>query len=283
MTATDEFSQEAPFTLRGKTAIVTGGGRGIGKAIVQRLVSAGANALVCDLDEDSLQEMKASLRHPERVATVRADLMDPEVPEQIIDAALQAFNSIDIIVNCAGFSWDGVIQKTTDEQFQAMLTIHVLAPFRLLRAASGYFRETAKREVAGGQRVMRKVVNITSISADGNPGQAGYSAGKAGVIGLTKTLAKEWGRYNINVNAVGFGLIQTRMTQPLKPSGELSIGGKDIPIGVQPALLESAVATCPLGRIGTPEEAAGAVLFFCSPLSDYVTGEVLICSGGYHF
>jgi 3-oxoacyl-[acyl-carrier protein] reductase len=165
-----------------------------------------------------------------------------------------------------------------------MLDIHVVAPFRLLRAASNYLREAAKKEIAAGQRVMRKVVNITSISGtDGNAGQAGYGAGKAAVIGLTKTLAKEWGRYNINVNAVGFGLIQTRMTQPLKPDGNITLGGKDIPIGVQPAMLESAAASCPLGRIGTPEEAAGAVLFFCSPLSDYVTGEVLICSGGFHF
>ncbi len=281
MTEADAVS---PFTLSGKTAIVTGGGRGIGKAIVQRLVSAGANALACDLDQEALQDVRASVPDPQRIAIIRGDLMEPEVPQQIVHAALEAFGSIDIIVNCAGFSWDGVIQKTSDEQFLAMLNIHVMAPFRLLRAASGYLRETAKREIASGQRVMRKVVNITSISGtDGNPGQAGYSAGKSGVIGLTKTLAKEWGRYNINVNAVGFGLIQTRMTQPLKPGGQIKMGGKDIPIGVQPAMLESIAAECPLGRIGTPEEAAGAVLFFCSPLSDYVTGEVLICSGGYHF
>jgi 3-oxoacyl-[acyl-carrier protein] reductase len=211
-------------------------------------------------------------------------LMEPDFPKQIVNAALESFHSIDIIVNCAGFSWDGVIQKTTDEQFLAMLNIHVMAPFRLLRAASDYLRETAKRETASGQRVMRKVVNITSISGtDGNAGQVGYSAGKAGIIGLTKTLAKEWGRYNINVNAVGFGLIQTRMTQPLKPEGKINMRGRDIPIGVQPAMLDSIAAACPLGRIGTPEEAAGAVLFFCSPLSDYVTGEVLICSGGLHF
>jgi len=284
MTKTDANSLESPFTLRGKTAIITGGGRGIGKAIVQRLVSAGANALVCDLDQEALEEMKASPRNPERVATIQGDLMEPDVPQQIVDAALEVFGSIDIIVNCAGFSWDSVIQKTSDEQFLAMLNIHVMAPFRLLRAASGYLRETAKREIADGQRVMRKVVNITSISGtDGNPGQAGYSAGKAGVIGLTKSLAKEWGRYNINVNAVGFGLIQTRMIQPLKLGGEINMRGKDIPIGVQSALLDSIVAGCPLGRTGTPEEAAGAVMFFCSPLSDYVTGEVLICSGGFHF
>jgi 3-oxoacyl-[acyl-carrier protein] reductase len=275
---------ESPFTLRGKTAIVTGGGRGIGRAIVQRLVSAGANALACDLDQEALQEVQASVSVPGRVAIIQGDLMEPEFPAQIVSAALEAFHSVDIIVNCAGFSWDGVIQKTTDEQFLAMLNIHVMAPFRLLRAASSYLREVAKRETASGQRVMRKVVNITSISGtDGNPGQAGYSAGKAGIIGLTKTLAKEWGRYNVNVNAVGFGLIQTRMTQPLKPGGAIHVKGRDIPVGVQPAMLDSIAAACPLGRIGTPEEAAGAVLFFCSSLSDYVTGEVLICSGGFHF
>lgn len=252
--------------------------------MVQRLVSAGARVLACDLDPEALQETQASVCASGRVALSQGDLMEPDFPKQIVNATLESFHSIDIIVNCAGFSWDGVIQKTTDEQFLAMLNIHVMAPFRLLRAASDYLRETAKREKASGQRVMRKVVNITSISGtDGNAGQVGYSAGKAGIIGLTKTLAKEWGRYNINVNAVGFGLIQTRMTQPLKPEGKINMRGRDIPIGVQPAMLDSIAAACPLGRIGTPEEAAGAVLFFCSPLSDYVTGEVLICSGGLHF
>lgn len=284
MTGKDSVSVEFPFTLSGKTAIVTGGGRGIGRAIVQRLVSVGANVLACDLDEPALRETQASVSAPGRVTITHGDLMEPEFPLQAVNAALEAFSSIDIIVNCAGFSWDGVIQKTSDEQFLAMLNIHLVAPFRLLRAASDYLRETAKRETASGQRVMRKVVNITSVSGtDGNSGQVGYSAGKAGIIGLTKTLAKEWGRYNINVNAVGFGLIQTRMTQPLKPEGTINVRGREIPIGVQPTILDSIAAACPLGRLGTPEEAAGAVLFFCSPLSDYVTGEVLICGGGFHF
>lgn len=274
----------APFTLANRTAIVTGGGRGIGRAIVQQLAAAGANVLAADMDQEALQETQFSACGPGSVALVCGDLMDPAHPRQIVDAALDAFRSIDIIVNCAGFSWDGVIQKTSDEQFLAMLGIHIVAPFRLLRAASDFLRAAAKREIAAGERVMRKVVNITSISGtDGNPGQAGYSAGKAGVIGLTKTLAKEWGRYNINVNAVGFGLIQTRMTQPLAPGENIRVAGKEIPIGVQPAMLESVAAACPLGRMGTPAEAAGAVLFFCSPLSDYVTGEVLICGGGFHF
>jgi 3-oxoacyl-[acyl-carrier protein] reductase len=166
-----------------------------------------------------------------------------------------------------------------------MLDIHLVAPFRILRQASAWIREAAKKETAAGQRVMRKVVNITSIAGtDGNPGQAGYSSGKSGVIGLTKTLAKEWGRYNVNVNAVGFGLIETRLTQALTgPSASIEIKGHEIPVGVQPKVLDAIRERCPLGRVGTPEEAAGAVLFFCSPLSDYVTGEVLICGGGLHF
>jgi len=280
-----ESVSEMPFTLEGKAALVTGAGRGIGKAIAKRLVAAGASVMVNDLDEALLLESEDELAQPERVRHFAGDLTAAATPDAVVQATLAAFGSIDIIVNNAGYSWDSVIQKTTDEQFQAMLDIHIVTPFRLLRAASTYIRETAKKEIAQSQRVMRKVVNITSIvGIDGNPGQAGYSSGKAGVIGLTKTLAKEWGRYNVNVNAVGFGLIETRLVQPLDAAGaQMEMHGHQIRLGVQPSLLESVKSTCPLGRLGTPEEAAGAVLFFCSPLSDYVTGEVLVCSGGLHF
>ena len=276
---------EIPFSLEGRTALITGAGRGIGKAIAKKLAAVGACVMVNDLDETMLREAEAELANPERIQHVQGDLTDPATPQAVVQATLDAFGSIDIIVNNAGYSWDNVIQKTTDEQFQAMLDIHLVTPFRLLRAASTYIRETAKREIAAGVRVMRKVVNITSIAGtDGNPGQIGYSSGKAGVIGLTKTLAKEWGRYNVNVNAVGFGLIQTRLVQDLnRPDASMEMHGHQIRLGVQPTLLESVKTACPLGRLGTPEEAAGAVLFFCSPLSDYVTGEVLICGGGLHF
>ena len=275
----------SPFTLQGRTALVTGSGRGIGRAIATRLAAAGANVMLNDMDETLLLEARAALGHEERVCHVTGDLTDPSTPKAVVEAVLDAFGSIDIIVNNAGYSWDSVIQKTTDEQFQAMLDIHLVTPFRILRAASEYIREAAKSEAANNQRVMRKVVNITSIAAtDGNPGQSGYSSGKAGVIGLTRTLAKEWGRYNVNVNAVGFGLIETRLVQPLDGNNtNLQMHGHEIRLGVQPAMLESMKNSCPLGRLGTPEEAAGAVLFFCSPLSDYVTGEVLICGGGMHF
>lgn len=273
---------QTPFTLAGKVALVTGAARGIGKAIAQRLAMAGASVMINDLDVDALEAAEAEIPAG-RAQHMHGDLTDPAIPDMLVQATIDRFGSIDIIINNAGYTWDSVIQKTTDEQFQAMLDIHLVTPFRILRAASGFIREAAKREMAAGERVMRKVVNITSISGtDGNPGQVGYSAGKAGVIGLTKTLAKEWGRYNVNVNAVGFGLIETRLVQPLN-GGSVKMRGKEIRLGVQQSLLDLAKNTCPLGRLGTPEDAAGAVLFFSSPLSDYVTGEVLICSGGLHF
>ena len=264
--------------LSGRTAIVTGSGRGIGRAIAEQLRQAGANVTINDLDENAARESAEAIG----AHAIAGDVTDAAFPERLVDGTLERFGSIDIIVNNAGYTWDSVIQKTTDQQFQAMLDIHLNGPFRILRAASGWIREQAKRETT---RVMRKVVNITSIAGtDGNPGQVGYSTGKAGIIGLTKTLAKEWGRYNVNVNAVGFGLIETRLIQPLTgQDASIDIKGNKISVGVQPKVLENIKALCPLGRLGTPEEAASAVLFFCSPLSDYVTGEVLICGGGLHF
>ena len=277
-----------PFTLEGRTALVTGAGRGIGRAIATRLAAAGAAVMINDLDEAAVTETDCGLRKAGyQAAHVVGDLTRPSFPDELVKATVDTFGAVDIIVNNAGYTWDNVIQKTSDEQFQAMLDIHLVVPFRVLRAASGYIREAAKSEIAAGKRVMRKVVNITSIAGtQGNAGQAGYSSGKAGVIGLTKTLAREWGRYNVNVNVVGFGLIDTRLIQPLNgdsSASNIEMHGHRIRIGVQPAMLEAAKKASALGRLGSPEEAAGAVLFFCSPLSDYVTGEVLICGGGFNF
>jgi 3-oxoacyl-[acyl-carrier protein] reductase len=274
------------FTLESRTALVTGAGRGIGRAIAQKLAEYGAAVMVNDLDAAPAAETEALIREQGgQAASFAGSVADPALPERLVAAAIERFGSLDIIVNNAGYTWDNVIQKTGDEQFQAMLDIHLVAPFRILRAASGWIRETAKREAAEGRRVTRKVVNITSIAGtDGNPGQAGYSSGKAGVIGFTKTMAKEWGRYQVTVNAVGFGIIETRLTQPLAGgAASIDVEGRQIAVGVQPKVLEWVKTACPLGRTGTPEEAANAVLFFCSPLSDYVTGEVLICGGGLRF
>jgi 3-oxoacyl-[acyl-carrier protein] reductase len=275
-----------PLNLEGTAAIVTGAGRGIGQAIAKKLAAAGSAIVLNDLDEGAaLATAQAITTSGARAMALAGDMTDPAFPAQVAEAAVANFGSIDIVVNNAGYTWDAVIQKTTDEQFQAMLDIHLAAPFRMLRAASKWIREAAKTEAAQGRRVMRKVVNITSIAGtDGNAGQVGYSSGKAGVIGMTKTLAKEWGRYNVNVNAVGFGLIETRLIQPITGEGaSIEVKGHRIAVGVQPRVLENIKSVCPLGRLGTPDEAANAVLFFCSPLSDYVTGEVLICGGGLHF
>jgi 3-oxoacyl-[acyl-carrier protein] reductase len=269
------------FSLQSKIALVTGAGRGIGRAIAEQLAAAGAIVMLNDLDPGPLEEAHQAIPNAVRLA---GDLTDPPFPQQLVDRTIQQLGGLDIIVNNAGYTWDNILQKTTDEQFQAMLDIHLVAPFRILRAAAPYIRDTAKREAAEGRRVNRKVVNITSISAtDGGAGQAGYSSGKAGVIGLTRTIAKEWGRYNVNVNAVGFGLIETRLIQPLTAESKIEVKGHEIRVGVQQAMLEKVISTSPLERAGTVEEAAGAVLFFCSPMSDFVTGEVLMCTGGMRF
>jgi 3-oxoacyl-[acyl-carrier protein] reductase len=241
--------------------------------------------MINDLDAGPAGEAEAAIRAAGgRAASFPGSVTHPDFPQKLVDATIATFGGLDIIVNNAGYTWDNVIQKMTDEQFQAMLDVHLVAPFRILRAAAGHIREKAKQEASEGRWIMRKVVNITSIAGtDGNAGQAGYSSAKAGVIGLTKTMAKEWGRYNVNVNSVGFGLIETRLTQPLGPQSAINVEGRQIAVGVQPKALEAVKVMCPLGRGGTVEEAASAVLFFCSPLSDYVTGEVLICGGGMHF
>jgi len=271
--------------LRSKAALVTGAGRGIGRAIADQLAATGASVMINDLDAGPAGEAMSSIREAGgRAEQLAGDITRPDFPQQLVDATIAAFGSLDIIVNNAGYMWNNVIQKTTDEQFQAMLDINIVPPFRILRAASTFIREAAKREMAAERPVMRKVVNITSIAGtDGNAGQAGYSSGKAAVVGLTRTMAKEWGRYNVNVNCVGFGLIETRLTQPLGEDAKIDVKGRQIAVGVSPGVLESVKTVSALGRTGTVQEAANAVLFFCSSLSDYVTGEVLICSGGLHF
>jgi 3-oxoacyl-[acyl-carrier protein] reductase len=274
------------ISLLGKAALVTGAARGIGFAIARKLADAGASVLLVDIDRDAVNEARNLLVDSGgQTSTLSGDLTKPEFAEQCVNKLVDEFGAIDIIVNNAGYTWDSVIQKTTDEQFQAMLDIHVFAPFRILRAAAGWIRETAKRENDANEPVMRKVVNVTSISGvDGNAGQVSYGSGKAGVVGLTKCLAKEWGRYNVNVNAVGFGLIDTRLIKPMEDAEtNISIGERQVRVGMRAQAREFVTSMIPLGRMGTPDDAANAVFFFCSPLSDYVTGELLICSGGIRF
>ena len=269
--------------LEGKVAIITGSGRGIGAAAAQLFAAEGAAVVVSDLDPKPAEETAEAIRAAGGKASVVAgDVTDPAFPPQLIKATLDVFGGIDILVNNAGYSWDAVIQNMTDKQWQAMLDVHVTAPFRILREASHYIREVAKKEQAAtGQAKPRKVVNVSSIAGvHGNPGQASYATGKAGIVGLTKTLAKEWGRYNVQVNAVCFGFIETRMTAPKDRAEKLQREGQEIALGIPDQMRQMAVHMIPLGRPGTPQEAAGAMLLLASPFANYITGQVLEVTGG---
>jgi len=269
--------------LAGKVALVSGSGRGIGEAIALKLAEEGASVVVNDLDEVQAVETQTKIKDLGAQAAVCAgDVTEAGFGEKFVETAMENFGGLDIIVNNAGYPWDAVIQKMSDEQFQAMLDVHTVAPFRILRAASGPIREMAKKEKTEGKEVYRKVVNVSSIAGlYGNAGQMAYAAGKASMVGMTRTLAKEWGRYNVNVNCVAFGLIETRMTQALDGEAMMtSIGENEIKMGIRPEMLQAMSQMIPLGRGGTPEEAAGAVYLLCSPESNYISGQVLLASGG---
>jgi 3-oxoacyl-[acyl-carrier protein] reductase len=270
--------------LQGKVAIVSGSGRGIGRAVALKLAAEGASVVVNDLDEAPARETVSAIIAAGGNATMcNGNVTAPEFGSRFVAAALDNFGGLDIIVNNAGFTWDNVIQKMTDEQFQAVMDVHVNAPFRILRAAAEPFRRFSKAESAEGREVYRKVVNISSVSGlHGNAGQVNYAAAKMAVVGMTRTLAKEWGRYKVNVNCVAFGFIRTRMTQPI--TTETGADGETRKVGVPPALIEQLEQRAiPLGRIGTAEEAAGGVYLFCSPESNYISGQVITVGGGITF
>jgi 3-oxoacyl-[acyl-carrier protein] reductase len=265
--------------LDGKSAIVTGSARGIGRATAELLASQGAQVLINDLDGDVAEQAAGEIAG--ETAVFAGDLTKPDAPEALVKAAVDAFGKIDILVNNAGYTIDAPVHKMSDEQFQAMLDIHTVVPFRVLRAAAPYLRDPAKKEREEGVEVFRKVVNVSSTSGTfGNPGQANYSSGKAGVVGLTKTLAKEWGQFKINVNAVAFGFIDTRLTQAKDDENSMEIGGEKVQLGIPEQLRQMASMLIPLGRPATPEEAAGGVFFLCSPWSNYVQGQTLHITGG---
>jgi 3-oxoacyl-[acyl-carrier protein] reductase len=269
--------------LENKVAIVSGSGRGIGREIALKLASEGARVVINDLDPEPAAQTVAEIVAAGGSAIACAgSVTDGGFADRFVQAAVDGYGGLDIIVNNAGYTWDSVVQKMSDEQWEAMLAVHLTAPFRILRAASNFIRDAAKREADEGREVFRKVVNISSTSGVyGNAGQANYAAAKAGINGLTKAMAKEWGRYKVNVNSVAFGLIKTRLTEADAGAGaSIDIEGRQIKVGVNPQILKNAEALIPLGRGGTPEEAAGAVYMFCIPESNYVSGQVLVCGGG---
>jgi 3-oxoacyl-[acyl-carrier protein] reductase len=269
--------------IDGKAAILTGAGRGIGAATAKMLGAEGASVVISDLDLAPAEETAAAIRKAGGKAIVVAgDVTDPAFPAQLIKATLEAFGGIDIIVNNAGYTWDAVIQNMTDKQWYAMIDVHTTAPFRILREASHFMRDAAKKEqAANGRANPRKVINVTSVSGVyGNAGQVNYSTAKAGITGLTKTLAKEWGRYNVQVNCVCYGFIETRLTAAKETAEKVVRGGEEVQLGVPDQMRQMVSFSISLGRPGTPEEAAGPILFLASPLSNYVSGIVLEVTGG---
>ncbi len=270
--------------LDGRVALVSGSGRGIGREIALKLASEGARLVINDLDAAPANETAEALRAMGAEAVVCAgSVTEDGFAERFIKTAIDSFGGLDIIVNNAGYTWDSVVQKMTDEQWQAIIDVHLTAPFRILRAAQPVISAKAKEEAAAGHEVFRKVVNISSIAGTGgNAGQINYSAAKAGILGVTRTMAKEWGRYKVNVNAVAFGPIRTRLTEgSADGNSTIKVEEKEIKVGVNPDLLSQMERMIPLGRVGTPEEAAGAVYLFCAPESNFISGQHVICGGGF--
>jgi 3-oxoacyl-[acyl-carrier protein] reductase len=266
-------------TLEDKVAIVTGSARGIGRATAELLASQGAKVLINDLDADAAEQTASEIDG--ETVVFGGDLTKPGAPDELVRTAVDAFGRLDIIVNNAGYTLDAPVHKMSDDWFQRMLEIHSVVPFRVIRAAAPHLREPAKAERERGEEVFRKIVNVSSISGTmGNAGQANYAAGKAAVVGLTKTVAKEWGQFKVNVNAVAFGYIETRLTASKDESNQMEIDGERVQLGIPDQLRGMASMLIPLGRPGTPQEAAGGVFFLCSPWSNYVHGQVLNVTGG---
>jgi 3-oxoacyl-[acyl-carrier protein] reductase len=265
--------------LEGKSAIITGSARGIGRATAELFVSEGARVLINDIDGDVAEQSASEIEG--ETAVFAGDLTEPGVPEKLVETAFNEFGQVDALVNNAGYTWDGVVHRMGDEQFQAMLDIHTIVPFRMIRALAPHWREAAKQERDEGREYFRKIVNVTSISGTmGNAGQVNYSAAKAGVTGLTKTMAKEWGQFKINCNAVAFGFVETRLTQAKEAGETIEAGGEKVELGIPEQMRAMASMTIPLGRPAQPVEAAGPVLFLCSALSNYVHGQILNVTGG---
>jgi 3-oxoacyl-[acyl-carrier protein] reductase len=265
--------------LEDKVAIVTGSARGIGRATAELLAAEGAKVLINDLDADVAEQTASEIAGETLV--FGGDLTKPGVCDKLVEAVIDQWGKVDILINNAGYTIDRPIHKMSDDEFQRMIDIHNIVPFRMCRAVAPHMREPAKQEREQGVEYFRKIVNVSSISGTmGNAGQANYSSGKSGVVGLTKTLAKEWGQFKINVNAVAFGYIETRLTAEKDDSNTMEIDGQTIQLGIPGQMRQLAANLIPLGRPGQPSEAAGGVFLLCTPWANYITGQVLGITGG---
>jgi 3-oxoacyl-[acyl-carrier protein] reductase len=268
--------------LSGRVALVTGGGRGIGRSVTRKLAVEGARVLVNDMDSAEAEAAARAIRDGGGAAVAfPGNVTAADFPSRFIGAALDEFGDIHILVNNAGYIWNGPLHKISDEQWTAIQDVHLNAPFRILRELRAFLDVRVAEERKHGTVIHRKVVNVSSVSATGGAaGQANYAAAKAGLHGLTRSLAKEWGPLAVNVNCVAFGYIETRLTQEIKGETTVMIEGAARRVGLTRQMIDAIEERTALGRPGTADEAAGGILLFCIPESDYVTGQILEVSGG---
>ena len=268
--------------FQNQVVLITGAGRGIGEAAAQQFAAHGATVIVNDLSDGPAEAAAQAIIDQGGIAhAAPGDITKEGFAEQLIAFAFETFGKLNVLVNNAGFLWDGMLHKMTDTQWQRILEVHTLAPFRLIRAAAAYWRPAAKKEKAAGTHVRRCIINVSSTSGlHGNIGQANYATAKMGVIGLTKTVAKEFGFFGIRCNAVAFGMIDTRLTRPIEGGETFSVADQEVRLGVPAKARPQIQSQIPLQRYGTPHEAAGAIVLLASPMADYITGHTLEVTGG---
>lgn len=260
--------------LDGKTAVITGAGRGIGRATAILFAKEGARVVLTDVDPEPLEEVVKEISSQNLKAyAVPADVRNFEDCKRIFEKAGEVGGgSVDILANIAGITRDAVIHKMKDEDWQFVIDVNLKGTYNCIKASVPFMREVAKKEIKENREYHRKIINTSSTAAlRGNPGQINYTAAKAGIIGITRTVAREWGGFFINCNCVAPGLTATRLTQPKKPGDTF---------GIPEEQLKRTIESIPFKRPGKPEELAGVYLFLASPLSDYVTGQVINVSGG---
>ncbi len=262
--------------LEDRVAVITGAGRGIGRAVALLFVKEGAKVVINDVDEDPASEtMEACEELRDGSAAMHiGSVADVAATDSLMKGAVDRFGKLDILVNNAGITRDRMSHQMSDDQWDLVIDVNLTGTFNCIRSAAPYLREVAKRELEteGKPRYHRKIVNFFSTAAiRGNPGQINYTAAKMGNIGITRTVAQEWARFWVNVNAVAPGFTNTRLTAAKAKGDEL---------GVPEAQRQAILERIPMGRFGEPEDIANAVLFFASPLSDFVTGQELNVSGG---
>jgi 3-oxoacyl-[acyl-carrier protein] reductase len=267
--------------IEGRVAIVTGAGRGIGQGVALKLAEEGAQVVVNDLEQAPLDD---TIRQIEamggRVAGLAGSVTEEGIGERLASLAVERFGDVHVVVTAAGYTWDGMAHRMSDEQWQAIIDVHLTGTFRVVRDAFKVMRENAREAIDRGERpVARHIVTISSQSGFGNLGQVNYAAAKAGIVGLTRTIALEGAMFNVLANSVAFGVIDTRLTRA-RESQEERFG--QAVLGIPEAQREKMVDLLPMKRVGTVDEAVGPIVFLCSDPSNYVSGALLEVNGAGH-